>query len=148
MNKKNNYKRVLIAGATGYLGRFVVRAFKRNGYTVRILTRSEEKLHENGPLNSPALTSDDYDDIFIGEVSKPETLTGLMNDIDIVFSCVGISRQRDGLTFKQVDYQCNRNLIDLSVETSVKEFIYVSMQGAQNISHLAITKAHEPNPWS
>ncbi|MDX2381840.1 MAG: NmrA family NAD(P)-binding protein, partial [Acidimicrobiia bacterium] len=31
--------RVLVAGATGYLGKFVVQAFKERGYWVRALTR-------------------------------------------------------------------------------------------------------------
>ncbi len=42
-------KRVLVAGATGYLGRFAVKAFKERGYSVRALTRSEERLAEPDP---------------------------------------------------------------------------------------------------
>lgn len=136
-------KRVLIAGATGYLGKYAVKAFKERGYWVRVLTRNKDKLFEAGPFTAPALSTDDMDDIFIGEISKPETLAGVMDGIDIVFSSVGISRQRDGLTFEQVDYQCNRNLIDLCQGSSVRRFVYVSMQGAENIMHLAITRAHE-----
>lgn len=139
----NKTKRVLIAGATGYLGKYAVKAFKQRGYWVRVLTRSKERLFEPGPFTAPALSADDIDDIFIGEVSKPETLAGLMDGINIVYSSVGISRQRDGLTFEQVDYQCNRNLIDLCNGSSVTRFLYVSMQGAENIMHLAITQAHE-----
>jgi len=139
----NNFKRVLVAGATGYLGKFAVKAFKAQGYHVRVLTRSEERLHAAGPFTAPGLCKDDMDDVFIGEISKPETLKGMLDDIDLVFSCVGISRQRDGLTFEQVDYQCNKNLIDLCEGSSVKRFTYVSMQGADNIMQLAITKAHE-----
>lgn len=136
-------KCVLVAGATGYLGKYAVRAFKQHGYRVKVLTRSKERLLEPGPFTAPALTEDDMDEVVVGEISKPETLTGLMDGVDWVFSSVGISRQRDGLTFEQVDYQCNRNLIDLCANSSVERFIYVSMQGASNIGHLAITAAHE-----
>ncbi len=139
----NNVKNVLVAGATGYLGKFAVKAFKKHGYFVRVLTRNEDRLHEAGPFTAPALSKDDYDSVFVGEITKPETLTGLMEGIDLVFSSVGISRQRDGLTFEQVDYQCNKNLIDLAEATGVKRFTYVSMQGAENIMDLAITQAHE-----
>ncbi len=140
---EENKKRVVIAGATGYLGKYAVKAFKERGYRVRVLTRSRERLLEAGPFTAPALSEDDMDDIFIGEVTKPETLEGLMDGIDLVYSSVGISRQRDGLTFEQVDYQCNRNLIDLAVKGGVKRFVYVSMEGAENLMHLAITQAHE-----
>jgi uncharacterized protein YbjT (DUF2867 family) len=139
----NNPKKVLIAGATGFLGKHAVKAFKERGYWVRVLTRSKERLFEPGPFTAPALTAEDMDDIFVGEISKPDTLAGLMDGIDIVYSSVGISRQRDGLTFEQVDYQCNRNLIDLCQGTSVSRFVYVSMEGAENLMHLAITQAHE-----
>lgn len=140
---ENGLKNVMMAGATGYLGKFVAQAFKAQGYRVRVLTRSEERLNEPGPFTAPALTKNDFDEVFIGEISKPETLAGLLDGIDLVFSCVGISRQRDGLTFEQVDYQCNQNLIDLCESSSVKRFVYVSMQGAENIMQLAITQAHE-----
>jgi uncharacterized protein YbjT (DUF2867 family) len=136
-------KKVLIAGATGYLGKYAVKAFKERGYWVRVLTRSKERLFEPGPFTAPALSAEDIDDIFIAEIAKPETLAGILDGIDIVYSSVGISRQRDGLTFEQVDYQCNRNLIDLCRGSSVTRFVYVSMQGAENIMHLAITQAHE-----
>lgn len=135
--------RVLIAGATGYLGKFVAQEFKRRGYWVRVLTRSVERLEEPGPFTAPAINRDDVDDVFLGEVTRPDTLEGLMDGIDIVYSSVGISRQRDGLTFEQVDYQGNRNLIDLCERADVKKFVYVSMQGAENILNLAITDTHE-----
>jgi uncharacterized protein YbjT (DUF2867 family) len=137
--------RVLVAGATGYLGKFVVQAFKEHGYRVRALTRSEERLAQPGPFTAPGIGPNDVDSVFVGELTKPETLDGLMDGIDIVFSSVGISRQRDGLTFEQVDYQCNHTLIELAVRSNVRQFVYVSMQGAENpkIADLAITKAHE-----
>ncbi|MFT7265986.1 MAG: hypothetical protein ACI9A2_004075 [Halioglobus sp.] len=140
---KSDSKRILIAGATGYLGKYAVKAFKQRGYWVRVLTRSKERLFESGPFTAPALLPEDIDDVFIGEITKPETLVGMLDGIDAVYSSVGISRHRDGLTFEQVDYQCNRNLIDLCADTDVKRFLYISMQGAQHIMQLAITQAHE-----
>ena len=41
---EENKKRVVIAGATGYLGKYAVKAFKERGYWVRVLTRSRERL--------------------------------------------------------------------------------------------------------
>lgn len=138
-----NSKRVLVAGATGYIGKFVVKTFKKRGYFVRVLARNREKLHRSGPFTAPALTVNDYDELFIGEITKPETLTDLTKDIDIIYSSIGISRQRDGLTFDQVDYGCNKTLIDMAKRSGVKKFIYVSMLDADKIAHLEITKAHE-----
>lgn len=138
-------ERVLVAGATGYLGKFVVQAFEERGYWVRALTRSEERLRERGPFTAPGIGPDDVDDVFVGEITDPSTLDGLMDGIDIVFSCVGISRQRDGLTFEEVDYRCNHTLIEMAEAGEVSKFVYVSMQGAENptLASLAITDAHE-----
>jgi uncharacterized protein YbjT (DUF2867 family) len=137
--------RVLVAGATGYLGKFVVQAFKERGYWVRALTRDEDRLRQAGPFTAPSIGDDGVDDVFGGELTDPSTLAGLMDGIDIVFSSVGISRQRDGLTFEQVDYQCNHTLIEMAMESGVQKFVYVSMQGAEksDIADLAITRAHE-----
>jgi len=143
MKFANDPPHVLIAGATGYLGKYVALEFKKRGYWVRVLTRSIERLEKNGPFTAPGISKDEIDDVFVGEVTEPDTLSGLLDGIDIVYSSIGISRQRDGLSFEQVDYQCNRNLIDLCELAEVKKFIYVSMQGAENILNLAITETHE-----
>ena len=73
--------RVLVAGATGYLGRFVAREFKRRGHCVRALARSPAKLDDlRGEL----------DEIVRAEVTRPETLSHVRDGIDVVFSSVGM----------------------------------------------------------
>ena len=37
---------------------------------------------------------------------------GVCEDIDVVISTVGITRQKDGMTYMDVDFQANANLID------------------------------------
>jgi uncharacterized protein YbjT (DUF2867 family) len=135
-------KTVLVAGSTGYLGKFAVRAFKRRGYRVRALTRSEERLGKPGPFTAPA-AAEYVDEVFVGEITKPESLDGLMDGVDCVFSSIGISRQRDGLTFEQIDHQANRLLIDLAKQAGVAKFVYVSLWGQDEIGHLEIVRAHE-----
>jgi uncharacterized protein YbjT (DUF2867 family) len=133
---------VLVAGATGYLGRFVVQEFKRRGYWVRALARNADRLAEPGPFLAPAVR-DQIDDLFVGQVTQPETLAGLCEGIEVVFSSVGLTRQKDGLTFHDVDYQGNKNILDRALQTSVTKFIYVSVFNAHLMDHLAIIKAHE-----
>ncbi|MFC2017681.1 SDR family oxidoreductase [Chloroflexota bacterium] len=135
-------EKVLVAGSTGYLGRFVVKEFKRQGYWVRALARNPEVLRRRGVFLEPAII-DHVDETFTGEITKPETLDGICNDIDIVFSSVGITRQKDGLTFQDVDYQGNVNLLNIASKTKVSKFVYVSLFNADKMGHLAIVKAHE-----
>ena len=127
-------KRILVAGATGYLGGFAAQEFKKRGHFVRVLARSPGKLeHISGSI----------DEIIEGEVTRPETLENVCDGIDVVFSSVGITKQKDGLTFKDVDYQGNRNLMDEALRAGVKKFIYVSVFNGPNLLHLDIVRAHE-----
>jgi len=135
-------QRVLVAGSTGYLGRFVVREFKEQGYWVRALARNPEKLEQTGPFLEPAVI-EKVDEVFVGEVARPETLYGLCDSIDIVFSSIGITRQKDKLTYQDVDYQGNKNILDVALEKHVKKFIYVSVFNAYLYGYLEIVKAHE-----
>ena len=127
-------KRVLVAGATGYLGRFVVQEFKNRGYFVRALARSAKKLDD---------LWDSTDEIVEAEVTRPETLERTCDGIDVVFSSVGITRQKDGLTFRDVDYQGNKNLLELALRAGVKKFVYVSVFNGPDLRHLDMVDAHE-----
>lgn len=109
--------RVLVAGATGYLGRHLVTQLKDDGSWVRALARRPEQ--------SAAL--DAADDVFIGEVTRPESLNGITDGIDTVFSTIGITRQRDGVGYNDVDYGGNMALLRQAERSGVKRFVYVSV---------------------
>ena len=126
--------RVLVGGATGYLGGYVAREFKRCGHFVRALARSPEKLGDLRDL---------VDEIAVAEITRPETLEGICSGIDVVFSSIGITRQKDGLTFQDVDYQGNRNLLEIAGKAGVRKFLYVSAHNGPGLRHLEIIDAHE-----
>ena len=130
----SNQKRILVAGATGYLGGFVAREFKSRGHYVRALARSPHKLDH---------VKDEIDEIAKGEIIDPGSIKGICEGIDVVFSSIGITRQKGRLTFKDVDYQGNKNLLEVAQKAGVKKFIYVSVFNGPNLLHLAIVKAHE-----
>jgi len=126
--------RVLVAGATGYLGRHLVAELKSRGHWVRILARPGSRLAELEDL---------ADDVFRGQATDAGTLTGLMDGIDLVYSSLGITRQRDGLTYRQVDYQANLNLLRLAESASVQRFCYVSVFNGRAMRHQALVGAKE-----
>jgi uncharacterized protein YbjT (DUF2867 family) len=126
--------RVLVAGATGYLGGYVAQEFKARGDFVRALVRSPNKLGHLRAL---------MDEVVRGEVTRPETLEGVCDGIEVVFSSVGITRQKGKLTFRDVDYQGNKNLLDAALKAEVKKFVYVSVYNGPEMMDLAIVKAHE-----
>jgi uncharacterized protein YbjT (DUF2867 family) len=90
---------VLVAGATGYLGRHLCAEYARRGHHVTALVRD-------------AARAEGLADILVeAEATRPETLAGLMDGVDLVVSSLGITRQADGLGYREVDYQANLNLL-------------------------------------
>lgn len=116
-------QRVLVAGATGYLGRHLVAALVDAGCRVRVLVRRSEQ----------AATFPDEVDVFVGQVTDPATLTHAADGIEVVLSALGITRQRDGLKYLDVDYRGNLTLLRLAEAAGVTRFVYVSVLHGQDL---------------
>lgn len=132
--KENMYKKkVLVAGATGYLGSYVTRELISRNYATRIIVRKKSKVAAD--INRL--------EIIEAEVTQPATLKKAFQDIEVVISTVGITRQKDGLTYMDVDYQANVNLINEAKANGVKKFICISVLNGEKLRHLKICEAKE-----
>jgi len=125
--------KVLLAGATGYLGRYITQELLSRNLETKIIVRDKHKVK----FDTPNL------EIIEAEVTKPETLDNLFNGADVVISTVGITRQKDGLTYMDVDYQVNKNLIDEAKKSGVQKFIYISVLNGEKLRQLKICEAKE-----
>ena len=125
--------KILLAGATGYLGRFITEELVEKEYDVKIVVRNKDKID----LKAQNLT------ILEAQVTQPETLKNICENIDVVISTIGITRQKDGLTYMDVDFQANANLIDEAKRRGIKKFIYISVLKGENLKHLKICEAKE-----
>lgn len=127
-------KRIVIAGATGYLGQYLVKAFHNAGYEVAAITRSVDKLEQ---------IQDYVSETIVAEVTEPHTIQGIMKDAHAVISCVGITRQKDGYNYMDVDYKANKNLLDEAMKARVRQFMYVSVLNGKNMTDTALVEAKE-----
>ena len=125
--------RVLLAGATGYLGRFVMDELLCQGYSTRVVVRNPSRVIRTYP----------HLDIRTGELTQADTLKGICEGIDVVISTVGITRQKEGKTYMDVDFQANANLINEARRSGVKRFVYVSVFNGEQMRHLKICEAKE-----
>jgi uncharacterized protein YbjT (DUF2867 family) len=123
MNNNNSTKTVFIAGATGYLGRYLVGEYMERGWNVIALVRK--------PECAPSATR-----LCVAQATEPETIANTLEGVDLVISSLGITRQRDGMTYRQVDYQANINLLREAERAGVKRFAYIHVLGAEKLSHL------------
>lgn len=124
--------RVLVAGATGYLGGFVVKEFLARGDATRALGRSSGKLASARAAGAETV---------VAEVTRPETLAGVCDDVDAVVSSIGITRQRDGLTYDDVDYRGNLALLNEARRARVRKFVYVSVFDPPGTEKLLVVRA-------
>ena len=135
-------KKVLVAGASGYLGRYVVREFAERGYSVRALVRNPEKLAKEGPNLEPTV-ADVVDEVVTGDATYLNTLKGATKGVDIVFSCMGLTKPQGSVTNEQVDHLGNRALLEDALSNGVKKFIYVSVFNAEKMMDVDVVQAHE-----
>ena len=116
------------------MGKFLVKELKSQGYWVRALSRDQAKIE---PIR------ESIDEVVLGEATQPETIKGLCKDIDIVISSLGITKQKEGLTYMEVDYQANKNILHEALMNNVTQFMYISVFNSHQLRHLEIVKAKE-----
>ena len=126
--------RVLLAGATGYLGGYIARELLKRTYSVRALVRNPGKLKQDNIETTEVLQA---------EITQPGSIKDCCKNIDVVISTVGITKQKDGLTYMDVDYQANMNLLQEAKKSRVKKFIYISVLNGENFRNLKICEAKE-----
>jgi len=135
MYRKNaNSKKILLAGGTGYLGSYIVKAIAKKGLPARLIARNPQKLmlYESATV-----------EVVKAEVTKNKSLHGLFHGIDTVISTVGITRQKDGLTYMDVDFQANINMLNEAKRAGVRKFIYISAINGDKHRNLKILEAKE-----
>lgn len=129
-------EKVLLAGATGYLGSYILAELMSKGIPGKVVVRNSQKLPKGLERNHQI-------EILEAEVTKPDSIQGCCKGVSIVISTVGITRQKDGLSYMDVDYQANLNLLEEAQKSGVKKFIYVSALNGEKLTHLKIGKAKE-----
>jgi uncharacterized protein YbjT (DUF2867 family) len=135
-------KKVLVAGSTGYIGSHVVQEFKTRGYWVRALVRDPEKAKKPGPHLEPVVASF-ADEIVTADATKPESLAGVCDGIDVVFSSLGMTRPDFVHSSFDVDYKANLNIMREAMKAKVKKFVYISVFNAQKMMEIENIQAHE-----
>jgi len=123
-------KTVFIAGATGYLGQFLCAEYRRRGWQVLALVR-----------NAAGAQQPEADRLIQAQATQAETLVGTMDGVDLVVSALGITRQTDGLTYNDVDYQANLNLLEEAQRAGVQRFAYIHVLNAEKMPDVSLVAA-------
>lgn len=129
--------KILVAGASGMLGRLVVSELLRRAEQVRTLSRKSYPKEYTGSFAIEHA---------LGDLTDRQSLISACKGIDIIISCAGASMDiknfSDRSTFMDVDYLGNLNLLNVAKDAGVKKFIYVSVAGAQDLIQTEYCRAH------
>ncbi len=121
---------VFIAGASGYLGRYMCAEYQRRGWYVVALVRKASRARDLAA-----------DQLIEAEATRPETLEGAMTGAHLVISCLGLTRQADGLGYWDVDYLANINLLREAERAGVQRFAYIHVLRARTLSDVPMVAA-------
>ena len=116
-------KTVLIAGASGRTGVYIMQQLADAGYQVRGMTRSIENAQEKLP--------GDFDWVAV-DVRDKDSMRDAFADVDILVSALGSGAPDTDNNAEAVDWGGNKNLIDLAVENNVDRMVLVSSANAGN----------------
>ncbi|WP_336250126.1 NAD(P)H-binding protein [Stomatohabitans albus] len=116
----------LVAGATGYLGRFIVAELHRRGHNVRAIVRSRERALAPGPWESPSLEGL-VDDWAVGAVSNPDFVADIAEGVDNVVSALGVTKQAADPW--DIDHKANLAILRSAERHGVGQFCYINVIG-------------------
>ena len=116
---------VLVAGATGYLGRYVVAELHSRGHLVRAVVRDRDRARREGPWGSPSLDGL-VDEWALGSVTDPRFTRDLAADVEHVVSALGVTRQKADPW--QIDNLANLAILNSALKHA-SSFTYINTLG-------------------
>ena len=120
--------RVLLAGATGYIGQAVLRELVAQGHEVVALVRPGRKLSFVLSDQRSSETPDELSDavtVVEAEITSDEDWTAPLPNADVVVSCLA-SRSGAPADARLVEYEANRRLLAYAERAAVRHFLLLS----------------------
>jgi nucleoside-diphosphate-sugar epimerase len=123
--------KTVVAGGTGFVGRYIAAALLAGGHEVTVLGRDPARAAKIPQLEGARAIR--------GDVTEPATLSGALDGTEVVVGAVQLPNYpievpRKGLTFDRYDRHGTENLIAAAERAGVGRFVYVSGAGADAAS--------------
>ncbi|MBD2463836.1 SDR family oxidoreductase [Oscillatoria sp. FACHB-1407] len=109
----------LVTGATGGLGRRIVRVLREHEKPVRAFVRLTSRYAELEHRGA---------DIFIGDLQQERDIQKACQGVQYIISAHGSAEATNGA--QQLDYRANIDLIDQAKAAGVQHFVFISVLGA------------------
>jgi len=116
--------KVLVTGATGFLGRFVVARLSGEHEVIAMTRRA-------------GVTIESASAVVVGDVLSPETLPAAMAGVDVLVHSAGLvsHRPEDAESCWSVHVLGTQNALDAARAAGIKRVVYLSTSGTVAVSH-------------
>ena len=114
-------RQILVTGATGFVGRHIVRALVEKGMRVRALAHTPGREH--------VVVGQDVE-VVHASVSDAAGLKSAMDGVDGVVHLVAIIREKGEQTFDSVNHLGTASVVEAAREASVRRYVQMSAIGA------------------
>ncbi|MEP6546161.1 MAG: NAD-dependent epimerase/dehydratase family protein [Gammaproteobacteria bacterium] len=118
--------KVLVTGATGFVGSHLVHALLQRGDSVRVLARSAERATPLGAAGA---------EVRIGDLALPEGLAGIADGVDVVFH-LGSAMHGSREVFERVDVGGTEWMLREAERARVARVVYVGTVSCYPIAQM------------
>ncbi|AEI50783.1 SDR family oxidoreductase [Runella slithyformis] len=128
--------KLLVFGATGHLGKEIVKIAAGQGYDLTVVVRNKRKAET---------LADSTGQYIVADVTDPGALVDICNGFDAVIAALGksVSPNDTGKpTFYDIDLRANSVILEEAQKSGVKKFVYVSAFHAEKYLHLDYFRVH------
>ncbi|HUH96127.1 MAG TPA: NAD-dependent epimerase/dehydratase family protein [Anaerolineales bacterium] len=124
---------ILVTGATGFVGRSLIRHLFETGREVRVLLRPSRR--------SPQLPTGVPLEAAVASLSDERALRAALKDVDAIFHLASAESQGRNANLLAVDVRGTDNLARMAVDAGVGRMVYLSHIGASRSSAYPVFKA-------
>jgi uncharacterized protein YbjT (DUF2867 family) len=124
---------ILVTGATGFIGRALIRQLTSTGYPVRALLRPSPK--------TPRLPKGVPVEVAVVSLADTRGLRAAMRDVETIFHFASAENQGARGDLQVADIQGTQNLVEAAADAGVDRIVYLSHLGAARASAYPAFKA-------
>jgi len=113
---------VALTGATGFIGRYLLRELPKRGYRMRVLLRRPSAV----PIESASAV--------VGDLARPVNMAAALADVDAVIHSAGIAHAMSGLPeddYRMLNTEATIGLARAAQRAGAKRFVFLSSIRAQ-----------------
>jgi len=130
---------VALTGATGFIGRHLLRELPKRGYKIRVL------------LRRPTMLPPEASGAVVGDLAAPRNMSDALAGVDAVIHSAGLAHGMSGLPeddYRAINTDATVGLARAAARAGVRRFVFLSSIRAQSgpVANELLTEDMEPRP--